>query len=628
MSGCVLIMIDESADMGKRFSKDAKKTKGESVATAVNALLQRLAQGPDLDVAIVGYRTESEEESNVGCRWTGPLEGRDFVRTSELAASPATVEQRSRPNGSTVDFNVWYQPQLGQRGPQVAAFEYCGQLLTQWSEAADSSAGIPLVVNISAGSSADGNPLRAVQSIQKMQVGADSPIVLQVHLASSDSVPPIRYPSKSVFVTIPPAKDLFNRTSEIPDVLRDALRAADIVTHTGARGMVYNAQMIDLVRCLSLIDTHTKDWSAASPPDESDVYPEPEDETETYPGPEEEPEPYPGTEAEAPEEETQVTEFIDDESEGYPEPDAEAEPYPDDAEDAYPAGPERELEDDQDAYPAPEPAPSVPEMGALSPDQPGLMIFVLDRSLDDPYVADPKNPCARLQQKMGDMVEILAKFGGGSVDVGVVSYGDMDGEVDVRATLEGTLGGRSFARDNELFDGAVRVDEFEEEIVDAAANILKIPRRRPVLVEVDPTAAASAVPAFTQVAEMISTWCADNPTSTWAPIVVHLTRGRVGDVTAEDAIGQLQAISTTSGAPVTVYHVVETEAQQAAMMYPDGSEPIEDADLQTLCRLSSPLLDREKLAIEKPTISDQAIGFVVNGTCNLLIEAVKRAARS
>lgn len=44
-----------------------------------------------------------------------------------------------------------------------------------------------------------------------------------------------------------------------------------------------------------------------------------------------------------------------------------------------------------------------------------------------------------------------------------------------------------------------------------------------------------------------------------------------------------------------------------------------------LWRLSSPLLGREVLAAEKPTISDQSRGFVVNSRCNLLMETLKRA---
>jgi hypothetical protein len=222
------------------------------------------------------------------------------------------------------------------------------------------------------------------------------------------------------------------------------------------------------------------------------------------------------------------------------------------------------------------------------------------------------------------MVEMIVKFGQGAIDVGVVSYGtDAIGETEVRVGLEGPLTGRPYARDNELQEGAVRVEEFEEEMSDGAGGILAIPHKRPVLVEVEPTSGGPATPAFEKAAEVISGWCQDHPGNTNSPIVIHLTRGEQDSTDAETAAGQFQSVA--SGGPVALYHVVETEQPVPSLLFPGEETGIDNPQLQMLCRLSSPLLGREALAAEKPSISDGSLGLVVNGRCNLMLEGLKRA---
>jgi hypothetical protein len=268
-----------------------------------------------------------------------------------------------------------------------------------------------------------------------------------------------------------------------------------------------------------------------------------------------------------------------------------------------------------------------PMLSAVSADQPALVLFVMDRSVADPYAVDTKNACTRLHGHMGDMVEMIAKFGNGAIDVGVISYGtDAVGETEVRVGLEGPLTGNSYARDNQLLDGAVRIEEFEEERSDGAGGILAIPHKRPVLVEVEPTAGAPATPAFEKAAEVLDTWSQANPGNLNPPIVIHLTRGQQDLADMENAVGQLQSVA--SGAPVALYHVVETEDPQPSILFPGDEMASDKPEVQMLCKLSSPLLGREELAAEKPSISEQSLAFVLNGRCNLMLEGLKRAVVS
>ena len=49
----------------------------------------------------------------------------------------------------------------------------------------------------------------------------------------------------------------------------------------------------------------------------------------------------------------------------------------------------------------PRAAGAEPTLGPITPDQPALVLFVLDRSVDDPFSGNMKNACVRLQQHLG-----------------------------------------------------------------------------------------------------------------------------------------------------------------------------------------------------------------------------------
>ena len=71
------------------------ENEGGEYRHALNSLLNQITTVPDLEVAVAGYRGD-DKGADVGCRWGGPLAGRRFVPTSELAAAPLAVETRVR----------------------------------------------------------------------------------------------------------------------------------------------------------------------------------------------------------------------------------------------------------------------------------------------------------------------------------------------------------------------------------------------------------------------------------------------------------------------------------------------------------------------------------------------------
>ena len=613
MSGNVVLLIDESAAMDTDMARPmgspggasaARKSKMENVATAINSLLNNLADGADIDVAVVGYRSTNDGTTEVGCRWSGQLEGRQFVPASELRASPATVEQRTRKipgaggfsEEETVDFPIWYQPETGDKAPQIAAFEYCAELLSTRA-----GTGPSIIINIFASSSSDGNPLRAIQAIQESDSTNGAPIVVHAHLGSSDAVPATLFPANRAYLKHGSMRDIFERASQLPEEFIQALTDAKVNVNANAKAMIYNAKMIDLGRLFALVRSQAT--AAILPAADEPIIAQVSNV---------------GAEQEAGVPDSSPEEVIGDES-----PVDASEEMPEAAEEdfATPGDSMAEFAAESTGI-----ADFDPQPGSVNPDQPTLVMFVLDRSLEDPYSGDPQNAFTQLRDHMSELVGDITRIGEGSIDVGVVSYGaDSSGEPDIRTSLEGGLEGRPFARDDELQSGAVRDESYDDEMSNGVGGIIKIHHLRLVLVETEPTSSAPATPAFAEVSRIVSDWCTDNPESSMPPVILHLTRGRVDAADATSAVGELRSVNTNGGLPAVLYHLVVPETEHLPVMYAGSAGDLEDSELQTLWGLTSPLLCRSHITADDPSIAADARGMVVNGKFNRLLDAIRRA---
>jgi len=566
----VVILIDESAAMSAVMrdrlvdGTESTKTTAERAATSVNNLLRQLAEGPACDVALIGYRSDAEGHADVGCRWTGGLSGREFVPSGELAAA-ARPETRTRrvpqADGSLVEeqvpFSVWYEPSLGSKAPQIAAFKFCRELIER--RAADGG-GQAIVIHVFAGSSGDGSPQKAVEDLLK---AAGSPIVAQCHLASSASLVTTAFPAKQAYLASSLARDLFNRASELPEHLRDCLRAAKVKFHAGARAMVHNAKMADLFRCLQLAKHHVLTNGAAPPVDPPVVPPTPVS----------------------------------------PPPEASAEPL---------------------ATPPPQDSEVGPSQTAAGSAREGLVVLILDRSVEDPYAGDMTSSCNRLQEAANELLKQLSTrdLADLPIDTAIVSYGlGSDGQTEVRTTFDGPLAGRAIVRNTELPDGAIRVEEAETQVSNGAGGLVTMKKKTPIYFDVEPANAAPPQAAFEAVASMLREWCDGHPAAA-GPIVLHLTRGAHDPANIDAAAALIGGVGTAAG-PVSLYTLVATEAPHKSLAYPDSAADLESEQLQALWHASSQLPDWEKLqAAKRPYITAASRGFVVNGKFDILGDEV------
>ncbi|MGH7140873.1 MAG: hypothetical protein ACREHD_34515, partial [Pirellulales bacterium] len=501
-SGCVVLLVDESAGMGAVMreltteGKPSGRPNSERVATAINALLKQLTAGPSFDLALVGYQSDLQGQPNVGCRWAGPLAGREFVPTGELATAPLRTETRVRkiptggfgpPREESVEFPIWYAATLGTKATQIAAYTFCRDLVSRWAAEAGPNPGTPLVVHISAGASGDGNPQLAISKLMELTTPGGHPLVLQAHLAASAAVVTALYPSNYVYLTIGSASDQFRRASVLPPHLVEALQAAHATINPGARGLIYNAKIADLIQMLSLVKAHTQHWPAKGG---AAVLPAAEATT-------------------------------------------------------------------QPAQTAEKPASA--ETAASGKEPAAIVLFVLDRSVADPFAASVQNPVGRLQEHANDLIKQISKIGGGQIDVGLLSYGlGSAGEVDLRSTFEGPLAGQSLVPHTALADGAIRIEETEEQVSNGIGGLIAVTRKKPIYFDLEPTAAAPPVTVFEKAAELASQWCRDHRSAGLAPLVLHLTRGHIDAQDADWMRSALDRVDSTAG-PITIYHLIVTE---------------------------------------------------------------------
>ena len=569
----IVILIDESSAMSAMMrdkiadGTESTKTNSEKVATSVNNLLKQLSDGPTCEVAVVGYRSDAAGKADVGCRWVGTLAGREFVLSSDLAAA-ARTELRSRrvpqPDGivreEQVPFSVWYEPTIGGNAPQIAASDYCRALIEQRSAAG----GKTILIHVFTGASSDGHPQRAVAELLAV---ASKPILVQCHMATSAALITTAFPAKQIYLASGLAKELFARSSELPAAIRAGLRAANVTTQPAARGVVHNAKMIDLYRCLQLARIHVAEEISTGGP------------AIVIAGS--------GANARRRQSADHATTNSDTTS-----TDAAAKPG---------AG-------DRSASNSSEPV--------------SLLVLILDRSVNDPSSGKSPNPCRRLQDAGNEILKQVSTkaLADLSIDTAIVSYGlGTDGQPDIRATFAGPLAGQAVVRNAELPAGAIRVEEMEPQVPNGVGGLVTVKKKTPIYFDVEPAAAIPPQAGFTAAASIVANWCAQHPKGL-SPFVLHLTRGQHAATDVAAAVGRLVFAAGSAG-KLLIHHLVLTETPPKSLAYPASEAELETEELRALWQASSPVPEWGRLqAAKRPYIEAGSRGFVVNGKFDIIGE--------
>lgn len=261
---CFIFLIDQSGSMSDTFgSGESTKKKSEALADAINKLLQNLvikcakAEGVRnyYHVGVIGY---GNNQNSVGSAFSGPLNGKEMVPISDIATSPARIEERSKKvedgAGGLVDqkikFPIWFEPIANGGTPMCQAFGKAKLLLQNWINQ-NPNCFPPIVINITDGEATDGDPLLPANELKNVASSDGNVLLFNLHLSSNKSSP-ILFPDDSNVLPDDYAKKLFEMSSNLPNYMRNFAQQEGHIITENSRGFVFNADIISVIQFLDI----------------------------------------------------------------------------------------------------------------------------------------------------------------------------------------------------------------------------------------------------------------------------------------------------------------------------------------------------------------------------------------
>jgi hypothetical protein len=257
---CFLFLVDQSSSMLEPFGAQQDKQKAQGVAEVINRLLQNLvlkcAKSEGIRdyfyVGIIGYGGKVE------FGLSGALAKQAIVPVSAIANNPLRVEQRTRKvddgAGGLIEqsfkFPVWFETKANGRTPMCQALTVARQSLdlfvAQYPDCYP-----PMVINITDGMSTDGDPLPAARALQGLSTSDGNVLLFNAHVSTNQSHP-IEYPASEGGLPDTFAQLLFRMSSQLPPRLLEAARSDGFKAADGARGFVFNADLVSTIRFLDI----------------------------------------------------------------------------------------------------------------------------------------------------------------------------------------------------------------------------------------------------------------------------------------------------------------------------------------------------------------------------------------
>ncbi len=264
-----IFLIDQSVSMLKTTTLYGEEMPmAEAVARIVNhqlnELVLRCIKGSETrdyyDIAIIGYG------ENAYSGWKGELEGRDFVKPSELKEHPykkitTKKETRTRKGVKVVEVEEvqWIEAEATQGWTRVhLAFEKAKGLLDEWMEKHhDKDCYPPTIINITDGEFNGATKeyvLQQANELKSMFTNDGNVILFNIHISAN----------KAVCVTCPASKDevsfsslattMYEMSSLLP--MRYSDRIADLrgdgTPNNRYRAMSINADMSTLIQLMDI----------------------------------------------------------------------------------------------------------------------------------------------------------------------------------------------------------------------------------------------------------------------------------------------------------------------------------------------------------------------------------------
>jgi hypothetical protein len=258
---CFLFLVDRSGSMAKPFAGQEGRSKAQCVADALNRLLfelvSRCSQGVEIrdyfEIGVIGYG-----DVHVGSALGGDLAGQRLVPVSQIGQHPLRVETRTKREHdgaggvleTTVRMPVWYEPAARGKTPMCAALAMAQDFIQDFLRR-HPGCRPPVVINITDGAANDGDPRPIAAALRSLASQDGNVLLFNLHISSS-SAQPLQFSMNESKLSEPLARMLFRMSSPIPPPMLNLARAEVPEIADGARGFVFNADMVATVQMLAI----------------------------------------------------------------------------------------------------------------------------------------------------------------------------------------------------------------------------------------------------------------------------------------------------------------------------------------------------------------------------------------
>ncbi len=261
-----VFLLDQSFSMEEPMG-GSENRKMDELATAINGWLQnmviRATSGEGvrdwMDVAVIGYRTDMEANPIIESPFGGNLAGKMMVSICEIGANPARMEQKMQKfvdeetgeeMETPVETPVWVEPKAEGGTPMCSALYKAYEVIEQWI-AQHRGSFPPVVIHITDGESQEGDPRPYADPLRTLATDDGDVLLLNCHI-SMTKADPFMFPHSNEILPDDYAKTLFEMSSVLPDKLYQNAVAEGFQLQPGARGMAFNARMVELIKFLDM----------------------------------------------------------------------------------------------------------------------------------------------------------------------------------------------------------------------------------------------------------------------------------------------------------------------------------------------------------------------------------------
>ncbi|HKZ54027.1 MAG TPA: vWA domain-containing protein [Anaerolineales bacterium] len=257
-----VFLLDQSGSMKDAWG-DYSSSKAQGAADAVNRMLSNLvircSKGESVrdyfNISVIGY---GSSEGHVGPALSGPLSGKDNVTISELANSPARVEDRviKQPDGAggivdaSVKFPVWFEPTAQKDTPMCGALRYARRVVSEWVGQHPNSFP-PIAINITDGEATDGDPKEPAKDLRALGTSDGELLLFNCHISSLGGSK-VFFPESVEQIPDEYGKRLFEMSSQLTPQMIAIAGKEGFAVGEHSRGFAFQADLVELVRFLDI----------------------------------------------------------------------------------------------------------------------------------------------------------------------------------------------------------------------------------------------------------------------------------------------------------------------------------------------------------------------------------------